>query len=121
MDIVISNKSVKPIYEQIYDQIVSQIVNGELTSNVALPSIRVISAQIGVSVITVKKAWELLEKDGFIYTRAGIGCFVGDHLPRTLDDKRLQIAEERFAREVQYYKDLGLSKSEMLHLVEKNF
>mgnify|MGYP001283942440 CR=1 FL=1 len=71
MHLVISNKSNQPIYEQLYDQIVSQIVNGELAPGFCLPSIRTVAKEIGVSIITIKKAWEMLEKNGFIDTIPG--------------------------------------------------
>ena len=66
MDIIISNTSDKPIYQQIYEQISAQIIKGELESNFWLPSIRTIAKELRISVITVKKAWEELERMGFI-------------------------------------------------------
>lgn len=88
MKLVILNKSEKPIYEQLYEQISSQIMNGELPANYCLPSIRALAAELGISIITVKKALEMLEFNEFIYTRAGKGCFVSDHAPKRLEDKK---------------------------------
>lgn len=76
MDIIISNSSGVPIYEQIEEQIKSQIITGDLLEGDALPSMRVLAKELKISIITTKRAYEDLEKDGFIYSIAGKGCFV---------------------------------------------
>lgn len=76
MDIIISNSSGVPIYEQIKDQIKSQIVNGELAEGDALPSMRVLAKELRISIITTKRAYEDLERDGFIESVTGKGSFV---------------------------------------------
>lgn len=76
MDIIISNSSGVPIYEQIKEQIKSQIITGSLLEGDALPSMRVLAKELKISIITTKRAYEDLERDGFIYTVAGKGCFV---------------------------------------------
>ena len=76
MDIIISNASGKPIYEQITVQIKSQILSGALTAGDALPSMRTLAKELRISVITTKRAYEDLERDGFIETVAGKGSFV---------------------------------------------
>lgn len=76
MDIIISNSSGVPIYEQIEEQIKSQIITGSLPEGDALPSMRVLAKELKISIITTKRAYEDLERDGFIYTVAGKGCFV---------------------------------------------
>lgn len=76
MDIIISNSSGVPIYEQIEEQIKSQIITGDLREGDALPSMRVLAKELKISIITTKRAYEDLEKDGFIYSIAGKGCFV---------------------------------------------
>ncbi|MDD4508999.1 MAG: GntR family transcriptional regulator, partial [Eubacteriaceae bacterium] len=76
MDIVINPQSQTPIYQQIYSQISAQIVRGELTGDSALPPIRSVARELKISVITIKKAWEELEHQGFIYTVTVKGCFV---------------------------------------------
>lgn len=76
MDIIISNSSGVPIYEQIEEQIKSQIITGSLLEGDALPSMRVLAKELKISIITTKRAYEDLERDGFIYTVAGKGCFV---------------------------------------------
>ena len=76
MDIIISNSSGVPIYEQIEEQIKSQIMTGELTEGDALPSMRLLAKELHISVITTKRAYEELERDGFIESVTGKGSFV---------------------------------------------
>ena len=76
MNILIDNKSGTPIYDQIYTQVKQQIISGELREDEALPSIRSLAKDLRISVITTKRAYEELERDGFIYTVAGKGSFV---------------------------------------------
>lgn len=76
MNILIDNKNNCPIYEQIYSQIKQQIISGELQADDALPSIRNLAKDLRISVITTKRAYDELEKEGFIYTVAAKGCFV---------------------------------------------
>lgn len=76
MDIIISNSSGVPIYEQIEEQIKSQIMTGELLEGEALPSMRVLAKELKISIITTKRAYEDLERDGFIESVTGKGSFV---------------------------------------------
>lgn len=76
MDIILSNSSKKPIYEQIVDQVKEQIISGELKAGDALPSMRLLSRELHISVITTKRAYEDLERDGFLENVPGKGCFV---------------------------------------------
>lgn len=76
MDIIISNSSGVPIYEQIEEQIKSQIISGELVEGDALPSMRVLAKELKISIITTKRAYEELERDGFIESVTGRGSFV---------------------------------------------
>lgn len=76
MDILISNSSGVPLYEQIEEQIKSQILSGELTEGDALPSMRVLAKDLKISIITTKRAYEELERDGYIYSVTGKGSFV---------------------------------------------
>ncbi len=121
MDIVIVNTSDKPIYQQIYEQISAQIIKGELQSDICLPPIRTVAAELRISVITVKKAWETLEQKGFIYTMAGKGCFVAPLHPNELSDKRSSIVAEKVKKDVEYYKTLGLSLDELKGLFDEYF
>ena len=121
MNIVINNTSEDPIYKQIYEQISAQIIRGELPSGFCLPPIRTIAKELRISVITIKKAWEELEHNGFIYTMAGKGCFVAPLPLAKLADKRDEMASERMARDVDYYRSLGLTSDEIIALVKGQF
>ena len=88
MDIIISNASGKPIYEQITVQIKSQILSGALTAGDALPSMRTLAKELRISVITTKRAYEDLERDGFIETVAGKGSFVASKTQNSCAKKR---------------------------------
>ena len=76
MEIFVSNKASRPLYEQIRAQVKTQIMNGTLNAGEALPSIRSLAKSLKISVLTVQKAYDLLQEDGFIETTAGKGCFV---------------------------------------------
>lgn len=121
MEIVISNTSGTPIYQQIFEQISAQIVKGVLPSDFCLPPIRTVAKELRISVITVKRAWEELEHAGLIYTMAGKGCFVNDLQPNALDEKRSQLAGEKLAKDMEYYKTLGLSLDEIIAMLKKDY
>lgn len=121
MDIVISNTSGDPIYQQIFEQISAQIIKGLLPSDTCLPPIRTVAKELRISVITVKRAWEELEHAGLIYTMAGKGCFVSPLHPNALDAKRNQLASEKLAKDMEYYKTLGLSLEEIIAMLKKNY
>lgn len=121
MDIVISEHSLAPIYEQIHLQIAAQILEGRLEPNQLLPSIRAIARELGTSVITIKKAWELLEADDLIYTRPGKGSFVTGHPTDSLSAKRLSLAVARFRQEAPYYRSLAISTDELLAIIRQEY
>lgn len=75
MEIVVSNKASRPLYEQIVSQIKAQVMSGELKAGEALPSIRALARSLQISVLTVQKAYDILQEDGFIETTAGKGCY----------------------------------------------
>lgn len=116
MKILISNKSETPIYEQLYSQIVTNIICGELLPDECLPSIRFVARELEISVIPVKAAYELLEKDGYIYTLPGKGCFVARV---ETDIKKNKLAQEKIRECVAYCLKLGLSSSEFLALAKE--
>jgi GntR family transcriptional regulator len=120
MDIVISGASDKPIYQQLFDQISAQIIKGKLEQGEGLPPIRTIAKELRISVITVKKAWEELERQGFIYTMAGKGCFVAPQ-PGELNFKRGELAEDKLKKDIAYYKSLGFSLEELQELVKRYY
>jgi GntR family transcriptional regulator len=121
MNIIISNTSDKPIYQQLFEQISAQIIKGELESDLCLPPIRTVAKELRISVIPVKKAWEDLERAGFIYSIGGKGCFVSSLLPVELSSKRDELAIAKLKKDIAYYKGLGFSLEELLKLVRHNF
>lgn len=94
MDIIISNNANKPIYEQITSQIKAMIMSGELQAGDAIPSMRALAKSIHVSVITVQKAYEELQRDGFIETTVGRGSFVSAQNKAFYQEAQQRIAEE---------------------------
>jgi GntR family transcriptional regulator len=121
MNIIISSTSGKPIYQQLFEQISAQIIKGELAKDTCLPPIRIVAKELRISVIPVKKAWEDLERAGFIYTMVGKGCFVASLSPNERGDKREELATGRLKKDIAYYKGLGLSLKELLELIRRNY
>ncbi len=121
MHLVIAHKSNQPIYEQLYDQIVGQIVNGEISPGFCLPSIRGVAKEIGVSIITIKKTWELLEENGFIDTVPGKGCFVKKNPRVSNEEQKRALAKEKLQEHLRYYKSLGLSVEEIMDILKNEF
>ncbi len=118
VDLVVSNSTPTPIYRQIYEQLRAQIMKGELASGLCLPPIRTVAAQLRISVITVKKAWEELEREGLIVTRVGKGCFVAELGAPQRDDRRYELAAAKLREALDYCATLGLTKQEALALLE---
>lgn len=121
MNLIISNTSDKPIYQQLYEQISAQIVKGELKNDFCLPPIRTVAKELRISVIPVKKAWEDLERDGFIYTMAGKGCFVSALRPTELSLKQDELAVNKLRKDIAYYKELGISQEKLIELIRQNY
>ena len=121
MDIVLSQKTDKPIYTQIYEQIAAQIMSGEIAAGEKLPPIRTVAVNLHISVIPVKQAWEQLERGGFISTAAGRGTFVSDLAHHEITDKRTAAAEHLLERDVTACRDMGLSLEEILNIVKKSW
>ena len=117
----ISNKSDKPIYQQLFEQISSQILDGRLKSDFNLPPIRTAAKELRISVITVKKAWEELERLGLIYTVTGKGCFISDLTEEELQQKRTELLENQLGKDIQFYKELGTSKQEFINLLDTQY
>ena len=116
MNIFIDNKSGLPIYDQIYSQIKSQIISGGLREDQLLPSIRNLAKDLGISVITTRRAYDELEREGFINTEAGQGCFVAAKNTELLREENLRQIEER----LQEIRDLaaacGLSREDIIEM-----
>lgn len=118
MNIIISNTSDKPIYQQLFNQISSQIIKGELKNDFCLPPIRTVAKELRISIITVKKAWEELERHGFIYTMVGRGCFVADLSAGELINKRSELINKKMIKDLAYYKELGLSLDDIIRSIK---
>ena len=113
MKIIISNSDSRPIYEQITAQIKNLIITGELKSGEALPSMRYLAKELRISVITTKRAYEDLERSGFIETVAGKGSFVSGMNADFIREEHLRIAEEHLRQAVEAAKSAGISKQEL--------
>ncbi|SNX54441.1 MULTISPECIES: GntR family transcriptional regulator [unclassified Thermoanaerobacterium] len=118
MNIIISNSSQEPIYEQIVKQIKNMIIRGELAENEMLPSIRSLAKDLQISVITTKKAYEELENDGYIVTVQGKGSFVAAQNKELLKEMRLKIVEEKLAEAVDAGRSIELSLEEMQKMLK---
>ena len=118
MNIVISNRSDEPIYNQIYQQLRGAIVRGELAAGEPLPSIRSLARDLQVSVITTKRAYEELERDGYIETVAGKGSFVAPQNMELLREKRINLIEEKLMTVIEEARTLGLDLSELQRIVK---
>ena len=117
MEIIISNSSGKPIYEQITDQVKSQIMSGQLKAGDPLPSMRALAQSLRISVITTKRAYNDLEAEGFIETVAGKGSFVAAQDPQLLREANLRLAEEHVRIAVDVAKRSDIAEEELLEMV----
>ena len=118
MVIILSNSSDEPIYQQIVTQIKAQIMGGELAAGEALPSMRMLAQQLRISVITTKRAYEELEKEGFIETIAGKGCYVKPQNTEFLREETIRQTEEILAKACERARICGLSLEEMKEILE---
>ncbi len=117
MDIIISNASGQPIYEQISRQIKGAIAGGKLSPGEALPSIRSLARDLRISVITTKRAYEELERDGFIYTVAGKGCFVAEQNLELQRESGLREIEAHLQAAVELSRQCGLTDEELMEML----
>lgn len=118
MNILIDNKSGAPIYDQIYSQIKSQIISGTLKEDEMLPSIRSLAKDLRISFITTKRAYEELEKEGFIYTLPGKGCYVAPKNVELLREENLKKIEHYLDEIVRLAASCNLSKQDLLEMVQ---
>ena len=116
MNVIISNADGWPIYEQIYQQIKRAIMKGELKEGDALPSIRALAKDLRISVITTKRAFDDLEKDGFIRSVQGKGSFVAPADPELLKEEQLKRLESRLAAAAEIAEELGMDDEEVFSL-----
>ena len=116
MNINVSNTSTIPLYEQIVTQIKSQILNGSLQAGDGLPSIRNLAKELKVSIITTKRAYEELEKDGFIETVIGKGTFVSNQNTERLKEITLYNLENKLEEIIKQAKSAGITLEEGLEI-----
>lgn len=113
MRIIISNSSPEPIYEQIARQIKAEIFAGALEEGAALPSIRALAHDLQVSVITTKRAYDELEREGFLDSVGGKGTFVAAQNPAFIREKRMKLVEEKLSAAVAEARVLGVGLDEL--------
>ncbi|EGD52346.1 transcriptional regulator, GntR family [Thermoanaerobacter ethanolicus JW 200] len=118
MNIIISNSADEPIYEQIVRQIKEAILKGELEEGELLPSIRNLAKELQISVITTKRAYDELEKEGFITTIPGKGTYVAAQNKELMREKRLKIVEEKLVEAIIAAKAVNLSLEEIKEMLE---
>lgn len=117
MNIIISNSSGKPIYEQITSQIKGMIMNGTLQAGDPLPSMRLLAKELRISVITTKRAYEELEKEGFLYTIPAKGCYVAPRNVELLREEHLKKIEWHLDEALRLAAESGLSGEDVLEMV----
>jgi len=117
VNLFIDNKSGEPIYNQIYSQIKAQIIGGELKEDEMLPSIRGLAKDLRISFITTKRAYEELEKEGFLYTLPGKGCFVARKNTALLREENLKKIEEHIAQIAKLAVSCQLSKEDIAEMI----
>lgn len=118
MDIIISNSSDKPIYEQVSSQIKNKIMDGTLESGEMLPSMRALAKDLHISVITVQRAYEDLTRDGFIETVSGKGSFVASQNKEFIQEEQLRKAEELLQQVVDIGRSHGISYEQMANILK---
>lgn len=118
MNIIINNKNNVPIYDQIYSQIKNQIIAGTLQQDQALPSIRNLAKDLRISVITTKRAYDELEREGFIYALPAKGCFVASKNTELLREQTLRQIEQHIQEIIQLSASCNLSKEELLEMFQ---
>ena len=118
MNIIISNISKEPIYEQITKQIKDNIINGILSQGELLPSIRSLAKELKISVITTKRAYEELEREGFIETVPGKGSYVSAQNKEFLKEKKIKSIEEKLLQAIEDSRLIGLTKEELKEMLD---
>ena len=118
MTVILNNGSMIPIYEQLVGQIKGQILSGELPENEALPSVRALSSRLKISALTVKKAYDKLEEDGFVVTVHGKGTYVAPANRALAMEARRRAVEEDFTRALEKARAVGMQPGEIRELLE---
>jgi len=117
INIIISNSSGQPIYDQIVTQIKNLIIAGELKSGDALPSMRLLAKELRISVITTKRAYEELEREGFIVSMTGKGSFVASKNTDFIKEEQLRTIEENMQKVIDTAATLGLTLDELIEMM----
>lgn len=118
LNILVSNTSGVPIYEQIAKAIKNEILSGDLKENSALPSIRMLASNLRVSVITTKRAYEELERDGFIYTIPGKGSYVAEQNKELLMEEKLREIEGKLGEAIDIANSIGLNFNDLVGMLK---
>ncbi len=117
MLIFIDTHSGVPIYDQIYTQIKALIIRGEVKENDMLPSIRSLAKELRISVITTKRAYEELEKEGYVYTVPAKGCFVAKRNTELIKEQSIMKLEEMISQVFAFARENGISRNELLEII----
>ena len=117
MEIVVSNKASRPLYEQIATQIKTAIMSGELKAGEPIPSVRALAKSLHISILTVQKAYSTLQEDGFIETTAGKGCYVSAQNQDFYLEEQQKKIEEHFSEAIEIARTSGIPLDKMLNLL----
>lgn len=117
MEIVVSNKASRPLYEQIATQIKTAIMSGELKAGEPIPSVRTLAKSLHISILTVQKAYSTLQEDGFIETTAGKGCYVSVQNQVFYLEEQQKKIEERFSEAIEIARASGISFDKLIELL----
>lgn len=117
MEIIVSNKASKPLYEQIATQIKTAIMRGELSAGEPIPSMRALAKSLQISVLTVQKAYETLQDEGFIETTAGKGCYVSAQNQDFYLEEQQKKIEERFSEAIELARSSGINLEKLIGLL----
>ena len=118
MHIILNNSSMIPIYEQIVAQVKNQIIDGKISENELLPSVRALSAELKISALTVKKAYDRLEEEGFVVTVHGKGTYVAATDKELAVEARRKAVEDNFTDAIDKAKAVGMTAEEIREIVE---
>lgn len=117
MEIVVSNKASRPLYEQIATQMKAAIMSGELQAGEAIPSVRALAKSLHISILTVQKAYSTLQEDGFIETTAGKGCYVSARNQDFYLEEQQKKIEEKFSEAIEIARASGISFDKLMKLL----
>ena len=117
MEIIVSNKASRPLYEQISTQMKSAIMSGELKAGEAIPSVRSLAKSLHISILTVQKAYSTLQEDGFIETTAGKGCYVSAQNQDFYLEEQQKKIEERLSEAIEIARANGISFDKLIELL----